>query len=162
IGAERVGFLLEYPPIWRADHLDQAQWTARLARIPLLQESDIGQWRASLGQATEQQPSEMWTIGYLIDTPSLFKNSAFDATRSQLLLERLTKLSPEAVGLIASTLHVDRPWAALLIVQNDELFHNADIDPDKFAAAVAALQNITSPTPDANAPATTNTAPAAS
>lgn len=156
IGAERVGFLLEYPPIWRADHLDQAQWDARRMRIPLLQEADIGQWRASLATATGAQPSEMWTIGYLIDTPTLFKNSAFDSTRSSLLLERLQKLSPEAPGLIASALHIDKPWAAMLIVQNDDLFHNGDIDPNKFAAAVAALDNVTSP-PTAATTATTTT-----
>lgn len=158
IGAERVGFLLEYPPIWRADHLDPAQWDARRARIPLLQEADIGQWRASLAAATGGQPSEMWTIGYLIDTPSLFKNSAFDSTRSSLLLERLQNLSPEAPGLIASALHIDKPWAALLIVQNDDLFHNGDIDPDKFAAAVAALDSVTSPPTTATTATTTSTA----
>ena len=147
IGAERIGFILEYPPIWRADHLDHEQWDARRARIALLPDNDVGQWRAALATAAGAEPSEIWTIGYLIDTPTLFKENAFDSARSGVLLERLAKLSGEAIGLISATLHTDRAWAALLIVQNDEMFHGADIDPDKFAAAVAALGEITAPQP---------------
>ena len=147
IGSERIGFLLEYPPIWKSDHLDATQWDARRARIALLPDTAIGQWRAALGAATGAPPSELWTIGYLIDTPSLFKSDGFDAQRSALLLERLQKLSSEATGLVSATLHLDKAWAAMLIVQNDDFFHNADIDPDKFAAAVAALGDATSPQP---------------
>lgn len=160
IGAERIGFLLQYPPIWRADHIDQAQWEARRARIPLIPDADLGQWRAALADASGTQPSEMWTIGYLIDTPSLFKDNAFDAQRSSVLLERLAKLSPEAIGLVASPLHMDRAWAALLIVQNDTMFHGTDIDADKFASAVSALDEATSPQPSANQATTQAPSPA--
>lgn len=159
IGYERIGFMLEYQPIWHADRLDQAQWDARRARIALLPDADVGQWRGSLATATGTQPSEMWTIGYLIDTPSLFKEGAYDGARSSLLMERLTKLSGEAVGLIAAPLHVDRAWAAMLIIQNDEMFKNgSDLDADKFAAAVAALGQVTAPAASGTATATTTAA----
>ena len=147
IGAERIGFVLQYPPIWRADHINQEQWQQRRARIPLLPDAEIGQWRAALGQYAGSQPSEMWTIGYLIDTPSLFKDNAYDAQRSSLLHERLQKLSPEAIGLVAATVNIDRAWAAMLIVQNDALFDGPDINPDRFAPAVAALGQAVSPEP---------------
>ncbi len=157
IGAERIGFVLQYPPIWRADHIDHEQWEARRVRIPLLPDAEIGQWRAALGQYAESQPSEMWTVGYLIDTPSLFKDNAFDAQRSALLHERLQKLSPEAIGLVAAPLNLDRAWAAMLIIQNDALFHGADIDPDRFATSVAALDQAVSPEPASETTATTTT-----
>lgn len=151
MGSERIGFILQYAPIWRADHIDTEQWNARRARIPMLPDADIGQWRAALQQAAGYAPTELWTIGYLIDTPSLFKDGAFDQARSALLHERLRNLSPEAIGLVSSTLRVERAWAAMLIVQNDAFFEGAgaDINADRFASAVAALGQAVSPEPSA-------------
>ena len=115
----------------------------------MLPDADIGQWRAALQQATGATPSELWTIGYLIDTPSLFRDDAFDTARSALLHERLRNLSPEAVGLVSAALRLDRAWAAMLIVQNDAFFEGggAGINPDRFASAVAALDTAVSPEP---------------
>jgi hypothetical protein len=142
---ELIGFALTYEPIWQEDTLQTAEWDARRARIALTPEAQVEQWRAALATSSGGETSEIWVIGYLIDTPSLYPNGAFSIDRSTQLLTRLGRLSPEAMSLIGVNLNIDRAWAAMLIVQNDDLFNDVDLDADKFARAVEALGQAVTP-----------------
>jgi hypothetical protein len=120
--ADLVPLLLDYRPVWRADKVVIAEWDRRLARIEYISDEMTKTWTPALVTANGSQLSEIWIIGLVIDADSLFTDSGIDGTRANSLVGRLRALPPPAIESLAKALNLVRAWAAMLLIQNDDLF----------------------------------------
>lgn len=138
IGRERITFVLDYHPIWRANRVVNTDWDRRAVRIGNILPAEIDAWRETL-RRIDGQIDELWTIGLLIDTPSLFNASGFFAQRSQQLRSRVATLPGEQITVASDRLKIPKAWAAMLMAQNDGLFKSEAPDLARLAQAVRAL-----------------------
>ena len=142
IGMNTIIFVTRYRPIWKADKVVTAEWDARCAHVPALQDDFVKQWQDVLAKVDASSAlGEMWTIGLLIDVPTMFAGSGVDSKRSAVLQERIAHLPPASVAQISDLLRIQKPWAALLVAQNDVLFTGSTLDGTRFSAAMKDIQS---------------------
>jgi hypothetical protein len=119
---DRLTFLTRYRPIWKGDKVVTAEWDRRAARIKYVSDEVAKPWTLALEAAHGSSIAEAWIVGFLIDMDSLFTASGLDAARSGVLLARLKALPKPAIASLAKTLNAGGAWAAVLLIQNDDLF----------------------------------------
>lgn len=140
IGQERIFFPMSYRPIWKNDKADTSAWFSRVSRIKYVSDSIVKIWTPALEAQHGSQVSEIWVIGFLIDTKSMFTNNTLNVHRSNQLLSRVTLLPKPVTDSLAKALNITKAWAAMLLIQNDDLFEaNGNIRQSQLDAAMKLL-----------------------
>ncbi len=154
LGDDRMGptpdwfrFFLRYNPIWdRNNKVLESEWTPRWQRISAIpHEATLIPWQTALTEINTREMPQIWTLGILADAPSLFNAQGFDPARATVVLQRVQSMPPASITQFVDLLQIERPWAAVLIADNNDLYSNEALDEERFTGVLTAIASATAP-----------------
>ena len=141
VGAlDLLTFVGRYDPLWHDDKYVPAESTKRASRISTLPKEEVLKWKSALESVHDGGVSELWTIGFVVDTDRLFAQQGFLLEESSLLLTRLKALPKTAVASLAETQNVAKAKAAMLLAAADVFFTDETFQERNFAQVLRLLK----------------------